>query len=76
MIGVVLGELKHRLAQFNGQAELKPFKPHLTVLGRLLSELPSKPELIDSAIECTEQLIAGIDQRFLLLANDVHDDAA
>lgn len=68
--GLLLGELHQRFQNLNGTATIRKFHASLSLLMRLVAEIPAHPEHIEAGIECAEQLIEAIERALLAEAGE------
>ena len=68
--GLLMGELHQRFQNLNGAASLKRFQASLSLLMRLVTEIPSHPEHIEACIECAQQLIEAVERVLLSATNE------
>ncbi|MBI4430780.1 MAG: hypothetical protein HY587_03595 [Candidatus Omnitrophica bacterium] len=67
---LLLSELHQRYRHLDGCIEMKQFQAHLTLISRLLNEIPSQPEHVEAAVECASQLIEFIERRLIAQMNE------
>ena len=70
---LLMGELHQRFQNLNGAASLKRFQASLSLLMRLVTEIPSHPEHIEACIECAKQLIEAVE---IVLLSATNEEAA
>ena len=67
---LLLNELHMRMRHLNGAGQIKKFQPYLVMFQRILTEIPSRPEHVEAAVACAEQLKAAIEQAALIEATE------